>query len=183
MSNRQDNPSLPAGRCQPEVSITLRIRMFVHGVFSRLLEWATRPLRPILKGRAPALASVAAVVEADGRLLLLKRGDGRGMDLPGGIVRWGESVEQAVLREVREETGLQVSAKHFIGVLSEPARDPRFGCICIAYACDIVDGDLRASEEGQPAWVPIGQLPEKLAFGNEAILQIHRSYVPNAVSE
>lgn len=174
MSSWQNNLSLPTGHSQPEVSIILRTRMFVHGVFSRLLEWTTRLLRPILKGRAPALASVAAVVEAEGRLLTLKRSDGRGVDLPGGIVRWGESVEQAVQREVREETGLRVTAKHIIGVFSEPDRDPRFGCVCIAYACDVIGGDLHASEEGRPAWASIGQLPEELAFGNEAILAAYR---------
>lgn len=175
MTTGQDKLSPPIARCQSEVSVSLRLRMFVHGTFSRLLDWIARPLRSVLKGRAPALASVAAILEMDGRLLLLERSDGRGMDLPGGIVRWGESVEQAVLREVREETGLQVTVKHIIGVFSAPARDPRFGCVCIAYACDVVSGDLRASEEGRPAWIPIEQLPERLAFGNEAILAVYRS--------
>lgn len=155
-------------------SALLRARMVIHGTFSRLLGWTSTPFKLILKGRAPALASVVAVVEVTGKLLTLDRSDGRGIDLPGGIVRWGESVEEAVQREVYEETGLRVVAKSIVGVFSEPARDPRFGCVCIAYACDVVDGNLRASEEGQPAWLPMEELPETLAFGNEAILALYR---------
>jgi 8-oxo-dGTP diphosphatase len=155
-------------------SVTLRARMLAHGTFSRLLELIAKPFRQVLRGRAPALASVAAVIEVDGRLLILERSDGLGVDLPGGLVRWGESAEKAVQREVHEETGLRVMPRHVVGIFSEPSRDPRFGSVCIAYACDVLDGTLRASEEGLPTWVSLEQLPEVLAFGNEAILAAYR---------
>lgn len=161
-------------KASPSPSTILRARMLAHGTFSRLLEWTAKPFWQLLRGRAPALASVAAVIELDGRLLILERSDGLGIDLPGGLVRWGESAEKAVQREVHEETGLRVMPRHVIGIFSEPSRDPRFGSVCIAYACDVLDGALRASEEGRPTWVSLEQLPEVLAFGNEAILAAYR---------
>lgn len=165
------NSLSPCGQHKLETSRKLRARTLLYAAFSRLLEWISAALRPALKGRAPTLASVAAVVKADARLLLIERSDGRGLDLPGGIVRWGETASQALYREVHEETGLYIEVEHCIGVFSEPTRDPRFGCICVAYACHVVSGKLRASEEGTPLWVSVQKLPASLAFGNHAILE------------
>ncbi len=65
--------------------------------------------------------SVSAVI-FDGRkgLLLQQRSDGGQWGLPGGSVEIGESVAEATLREVREETGLEVAIRRLVGVYSEP---------------------------------------------------------------
>jgi 8-oxo-dGTP pyrophosphatase MutT (NUDIX family) len=63
------------------------------------------------------MPSVAAVIrDAEGRLLLQEKASGEGWSLPAGAIEPGESPEQAVEREVREETGLVVAAKEIIGV-------------------------------------------------------------------
>ena len=66
--------------------------------------------------------SVSAVIfDRRGRLLLQQRSDGGQWGLPGGSVEIGESVADAVVREVKEETGLTVRPKRIIGVYSDPA--------------------------------------------------------------
>jgi ADP-ribose pyrophosphatase YjhB (NUDIX family) len=63
---------------------------------------------------------VAAVIFDHGRVLLQRRDDTRRWGLPGGAVDPGESVRQAVMREVLEETGLDVEPIRLIGVYSDP---------------------------------------------------------------
>jgi ADP-ribose pyrophosphatase YjhB (NUDIX family) len=68
-------------------------------------------------------SSVSAVIfDRQGRLLLQQRSDGGQWGLPGGSVEIGESVQEAVVREVREETGLTVAVRRLVGVYSEPSR-------------------------------------------------------------
>ena len=65
--------------------------------------------------------SVSAVIfDRRRRLLLQQRSDGGQWGLPGGSVEIGESVSAAVVREVREETGLTVAPRRLVGVYSEP---------------------------------------------------------------
>lgn len=73
--------------------------------------------------RAKAIRpSVSAVIfDRHRRILLQQRSDGGQWGLPGGGVEIGESVTAAIVREVREETGLRVSARRLVGVYSEPA--------------------------------------------------------------
>ena len=65
---------------------------------------------------------VAAVIFQDERVLLQRRDDNRQWGLPGGSVEPGESVRTAVIREVHEETGLDVEPLRLIGVYSDPAN-------------------------------------------------------------
>jgi colanic acid biosynthesis protein WcaH len=67
------------------------------------------------------IASVDAVVVVDGALLLLKRSNSPAKGewwLPGGRIHKGESLEETLRREVKEETGLEVSSQRLIGVYS-----------------------------------------------------------------
>jgi ADP-ribose pyrophosphatase YjhB (NUDIX family) len=67
--------------------------------------------------------SVSAVIfDRRGRLLLQQRSDGGQWGLPGGSLEIGESVQEAVIREVREETGLTAAVRRLVGVYSEPSR-------------------------------------------------------------
>src|SRR2546422_10083595 len=67
--------------------------------------------------------------------------------LPGGFVELGETTVEAVVREVREETGLETSVKRLVGVFSDPRRDPRGHVISIVYELDAVGGRLKAGSD------------------------------------
>jgi len=94
----------------------------------------------------------AVVHDAAGRLLLVRRGrppaQGR-WSLPGGRVGPGESDEAAVVRELREETGLAVSVGRLLGRVRRPAGTTQY--LIRDYACQLVAGELRAGDDAAAA--------------------------------
>jgi 8-oxo-dGTP diphosphatase len=123
--------------------------------------------------RGPALTVDAVWVDRD-RLLLVRRGRPpfRGMwALPGGFVEPTETVEAALARELREETGLRGRAGSIVGVYSGPDRDPRKPTTTIAF---LVRGrasrPVAADDAAGAAWVPLRDLGA-LAFDHGKIVQ------------
>jgi ADP-ribose pyrophosphatase YjhB (NUDIX family) len=105
---------------------------------------------------------VGAVIEDErGRLLLIKRGHAPGAglwSLPGGRIEPGETDAQALMREMREETGLLVLAGRLIGTVRRPTGDGDVFDIR-DYAATVAGGTLRASDDAADArWVPPGEL-------------------------
>ncbi len=107
--------------------------------------------------RAPVPCVGAVIVRADGRLLLIQRGNepGRGLwSLPGGRVEPGESDEEAVAREVAEETGLTVT----VGKLAGRVRRGRYDIG--DYFATVVSGELEAATDALDArWADPQELP------------------------
>lgn len=138
-----------------------------------LYDWTGVPLE---KPPDRIMASVTAVIRDAGRRILLQhRSDNLWWALPGGKVEIGESVEQAVIREVYEETGLQVSVERLIGVYSDPAnfvvaRYPEGATVhyvSICFECLPQSGEPRGSEEGtEVQWFNLDDLPERLLPGH-----------------
>jgi 8-oxo-dGTP pyrophosphatase MutT (NUDIX family) len=115
--------------------------------------------------------SVSAVIrDRRGRLLLQQRSDGGQWGLPGGSVEIGESVHDAIVREVREETGLAVSVGRLVGVYSEPAlqvvRYPDgnvWHYVNLCFECAVQGGALTTCDETLAlAWVSRTRLPATL---------------------
>lgn len=94
--------------------------------------------------------------------------------IPGGFVLNEESLEEAVQRELREETGVQVNYLEQLYSFGEPGRDPRQRVVSVAYFGLVKSAqyqELRASTDAENAkWFPIAKLP-KLAFDHKEILQ------------
>ena len=95
--------------------------------------------------------------------------------LPGGFVLNHESLEEAVVRELNEETGIHVNYLEQLYTFGNPARDPRKRVISIAYFALVKSGQfqqLKASTDAESAqWFNIKQLP-KLAFDHRQIVEM-----------
>src|ERR671924_2131653 len=99
--------------------------------------------------------SVSAVIfDRRRRLLLQQRSDGGQWGLPGGSIEVGESVSEALIREVREETGLAVAVRRLIGVYSQPAlqvvRYPDgnvWHYVSLCFECVVRGGTLTTCDE------------------------------------
>ena len=124
--------------------------------------------------KSPKVAVDPLIVKGN-KIVLLKRGKEpfKGMlEFPGGFVEHGETVEHAVIREVKEETGLDVRVKEILGVYSDKSRDPRFHTVTIAFIVKPIRGKLRGSVEGEPAWHDIKKIKsKKLGFDHTKILK------------
>ena len=91
---------------------------------------------------------------------------------PGGFMNMDETTEQCAIRELEEETGLQITELHQIGVYSKVDRDPRGRTITVAYLA-IVDEPIAVTGQDDAAkaqWWPIDAQPP-LAFDHEDILK------------
>ena len=118
------------------------------------------PARPVL--------GVGALILDDGRVLLVERGKPPLVgywSLPGGVVETGERLEQALIREVFEETGLNVTANQIATVFERIMPDPSGGCeyhyVLIDFYCSIEGGVLRPGDDSKNVqWFDIADLAE-----------------------
>lgn len=107
-----------------------------------------------------------------GIVLVERRYEPLGYALPGGFVEVGETVEEAVLREVKEETGLDAQIVKLLGVYSEPNRDPRFHVVSVVFVLDAY-GEPKGGDDAKRTVVfPIEDLPfDKIVFDHAKILK------------
>jgi 8-oxo-dGTP diphosphatase len=107
-----------------------------------------------------------------GIVLIERRYEPLGYALPGGFVEVGETVEKAVLREVKEETGLDAQIVKLLGVYSEPNRDPRFHVVSVVFVLDAY-GEPKGGDDAKKAVVfPLEDLPfDKIVFDHAKILK------------
>lgn len=145
-----------------------KIKGLLAGIIFRMIALLTL-------GQISPILGACVIIEQEGKLLLIDRSDGLGYTIPGGIVRYGETVEECVLRETREETGYSVKLIGLVGVYSSLRRDPRFRAVAIAYKGVIIGGERHDSGEGKSCWCEPGAVLGRMAFDCEHMLKDYLS--------
>jgi 8-oxo-dGTP diphosphatase len=103
-----------------------------------------------------SVSVAAAVIRDDGRTLSIQRRDNGHWEPPGGVLERDESIQQCLVREVEEETGLVVEPERLTGVYQNMTRD----VIALVFRCHIVSGQPHATDETRKiAW----HTPEEIA--------------------
>lgn len=124
----------------------------------------------------PRLA-VDAVIFDDNRqnVILIERWkEPVGRALPGGFVAYGETTEEAIAREVREEVGVEISDLRLVGIFSRPSRDPRMHVVSIAYSATTNDHIQPGGDARGARWCKLDKLPKDLVFDHREIIEAAR---------
>ena len=121
--------------------------------YSRALDLPALQVRERLRGElgsiTPKVGADAAIFDDDGRILLVERADDRAWGLPAGWVEPNEAPIDTVVREAREEIGLEIEPVELANVMFRPAS-AEYGphaVVSIVYVCKVVGGDIALSHE------------------------------------
>ncbi|HLI07467.1 MAG TPA: NUDIX domain-containing protein [Ktedonobacteraceae bacterium] len=123
-------------------------------------------------GSACFRIGVAALIFHEGKVLLAHRRDIDWWNLPGGGMEEGETVDEALRREVLEETGLEVEVGQLVGVYSKPLKQE----VVLAFRCHILNGNPHETEETRecryfaPDALPPNMLPKHRQRVEDALL-------------
>jgi len=128
--------------------------------------WSRKPF--------PTVDIVIEIDREDGRpgiVLIERKNPPHGWALPGGFVDYGESLEEAAVREAKEETSLDIELLGQLHTYSDPARDPRFHTITTVYVAR-AKGRPRAQDDAKKIGIfTVDDRPRPLAFDHEKILE------------
>lgn len=122
---------------------------------------------------------VYALIFEGQRVLLAHRRDIDWWNLPGGGMERSETVEEAVCREVREETGLEVQVEALVGVYSKPLKQE----IVLTFRCHVIGGLLSSTEESRecayflPSALPVNTLPKHRQRVEDALLNRQQAVI------
>jgi mutator protein MutT len=114
------------------------------------------------------IPGVGAIVVGKKGILLLRRDNepGKGLiSIPGGVIEVGETQEEAIIREIKEETGIQVELLEMIGtydlIINDSHNNVKFHFVLIHYLARALSSSIRPEyPEGELKWVPLDKLPE-----------------------
>jgi ADP-ribose pyrophosphatase YjhB (NUDIX family) len=121
------------------------------------------PDAPAANSIVPAVTAV--VTDTDDRVLLIHRTDNDRWALPGGGIELGENASDALVREVREETGIDVRVTGIVGIYSDPHHVIAYDDgevrqqFSLCFTAEPTGGILtRSSESREVRWVPVGDI-------------------------
>ncbi len=107
-----------------------------------------------------------------GIVLIKRKNFPLGFALPGGFVDYGERVEDALIREMKEETNLDIKIEKLLGIYSNPNRDPRLHTASAVFICHANEMP-KAGDDAKEAFVfKLEEIPwDKLVFDHAKILE------------
>ncbi len=123
--------------------------------------------------KIPSLTADCVVFDRIGRLLLIRRAKAPfkgSYALPGGFVDYGEPVEKAALRELKEETGVEGKIIKLVGVYSDPKRDPRGHTVSTAFLVRPRSTKVTGGDDASEAAFVADWRDVKLAFDHAKIV-------------
>ncbi|MBQ4447594.1 MAG: NUDIX domain-containing protein [Clostridia bacterium] len=134
-----------------------------------------RSIRSKLGRQKIILNCAGAIIERDGEILFQRRSDNGKWGLIGGLLELDETYEQAALREVREETGLEVSLDGFLGIYHNHnmvwSNGDAAHVIGVYFKASIIGGKLRADEESlELKFFSKEEIPELFAEDHRAVV-------------
>jgi 8-oxo-dGTP diphosphatase len=113
-------------------------------------------------------------------LLVKRKREPIGWALPGGFVDYGESTKSAIIRELKEETGLTVkNTPELLCVRSDPDRDPRQHTVSVVYLFNYYEGELKTNDPDEVddiKFFPLSELPD-MVFDHKEILNLHLDWI------
>lgn len=115
--------------------------------------------------------TVDVIIQIEDKILLIERvNPPYGWALPGGFVDYGESLEDAAIREAREETGLVITNLRQFRAYSDPDRDPRQHNISVVFTAE-ANGSPKAGDDAKNVQLfPLHNLPTPLCFDHTRIV-------------
>jgi 8-oxo-dGTP diphosphatase len=119
--------------------------------------------------------TVDGIIKRGNEILLIKRRNipfKNSWALPGGYLEYNEKTEDAVIREIFEETGLFTEIINLIGVYSDPKRDPRGHTVSIIYELRIIKGKLESGDDATDVnFFNLNNLPDNLSFDHKKVIK------------
>jgi 8-oxo-dGTP diphosphatase len=128
----------------------------------------------------PVCPPIAAdmIAEISDKIVLIGRKNfPPGWAIPGGFVDFGETVEQAAVREAKEETSLDVEIRALLGIYSRPGRDPRGQTISVVYIGRAAGTPVAADDASEIGLFDPRRPPAPLAFDHAEILADYVRYI------
>lgn len=132
-----------------------------------------KPVTPLL-----AADTLIELIDLPGRpfVLIERANPPYGWAVPGGFVDVGETLEQAAIREAKEETGLTVNLSVLLGLYSKPERDPRNHTVTAVYIAEASGMPVAADDAKNCGIFTFDNLPGELAFDHAQVIADYRRY-------
>jgi 8-oxo-dGTP diphosphatase len=124
----------------------------------------------------PPFVSTSALVVADGSLLTVVDPVRKEAILPGGHLRWRELPEAALVREVKEETGIDVRVADLMAALAGEDAAGEGGVVRLIYTAAMVGGELTSSGEGEARWLPLEDVAAQMVRDGPIVRRLIMSY-------
>lgn len=118
------------------------------------------------------LVTVDAIIETcDGIVLIKRKNPPYGWAIPGGFVDYGETIEDAVCREMKEETGLDINLVRQFHTYSDPNRDPRHHTVTIVFIATASGKPVAGDDAAEADIFTRDNLPKDIAFDHRDVLE------------